>query len=76
MFGAPKKLYLTSQEYEKKNWEASLVLDLFISVQVVQIFSSVLQKGEVKLEKSAITLKYAIDAEKISWYGGRVMPFL
>ena len=44
-----------SQDYGK-NWEASLVHDLFISIQLVRIFSSMLQQGEVKLEKSVITL--------------------
>ena len=34
----------------KKNWEASLVHELFISIQFVRIFSSVLQEAEVKLE--------------------------
>ena len=46
-----------SQDYGKI-LEASLVHDVFISIQLVQIFSSMLQEGEVKLEKSAIALKY------------------
>ena len=53
-----------SQDYGKF-WEASLVYDLFIGIQLVRIFSSMLQQGEVNLEKSAITLKYAMDAERI-----------
>ena len=53
-----------SQDYGKI-WEASLVYGLFIGIQLVRIFSSMLQKGEVNLEKSAITLKYAMDAERI-----------
>ena len=53
-----------SQDYGK-NWEASLVYDLFISIQLVRIFSSMLQEGEVNLEKPAITLNYAMDAERI-----------
>ena len=61
-----------SQDYEQI-WEASLVHDLFISIQLVRIFSSMLQGGEVNLEKSVITVKYAMDAERIShdwlsWY--------
>ena len=48
-----------------KNWKASLGDDLFISIQFVRIFSSVLQQGEGNLEKSANTLKYAMGAEKI-----------
>ena len=32
---------------------------------IVRIFSSMLQKWEIKLENSAITLKYAMDAERI-----------
>ena len=39
--------------------------DLFISIQLVRIFSSMVQEGEVKLEKSAITLKHAMDAERL-----------
>ena len=53
-----------SQDYGKI-WEASLVYDLFIGIQLVRIFSSMLQQGEVNLEKSAITLKYAMDAKRI-----------
>ena len=53
-----------SQDYGKI-WEASLVYGLFIGIQLVRIFSSMLQKGEVNLEKSAITLKYTMDAERI-----------
>ena len=53
-----------SQDSEKK-WEASLVHYLFISIQLVRIFSSILQEEEVKPKNSAITLKYAIDAERI-----------
>ena len=56
-----------SQDYGKI-WEASLVYGLFIGIQLVRIFSSMLQKGEVNLEKSAITLKYAMDAERIYGY--------
>ena len=40
--------------------------DQFISIQLVRIFSSMLEQGEVNLEKSAITLKYAMEAERIS----------
>ena len=39
-----------SQDYGKI-WEASLVYDLFIGIQLVRISSSILQKGEVNLEK-------------------------
>ena len=46
-------------------WEASLVHDLFISIQLVRIFCSMLQQEEVNLEKLAITLKYAMDAQRI-----------
>ena len=53
-----------SQDYGKI-WVASLVHDLFIGIHLVRIFSSMLQEGEVNLEKSAITLKYAMDAERI-----------
>ena len=44
----------------------NLMHDLFISIQLVRIFSSVPQQGEENLEKSVITLKYAMDAERIS----------
>ena len=44
------------QDYGKI-WEASIVHDLFISIQLVRISSSMLQKEEVKLEKSAINLR-------------------
>ena len=54
--------------------------DLSIGIQLVRIVSSVLQQGEVNLEKSAITLKYAMDAERILpcpdiilWCPNRVM---
>ena len=36
--------------------------------ELVRVFSSMLQEGKVKLVKSAITLKYAIDDEKIYAY--------
>ena len=39
--------------------------DLIIGILLVRIFSSMLQEGEINLEKSAITLKYAMDAERI-----------
>ena len=52
-----------SQDYGQI-WEASLVHDLFIIIQV-RIFSSMLQQGEVNLEKLAMSLKYAMDAERI-----------
>ena len=48
-----------------KIWEASLVHDQLICIQLVRIFSSIVQEGEVKLEKWAITLRYAMDAERI-----------
>ena len=38
-----------SQVYGKI-WEASLVYDLFISIQLVRIFFSMLQEGEVNFE--------------------------
>ena len=53
-----------SQDYGKF-WETSLVHGLFISIQIVRIFSPMLKEGEVKLEKSAITIKYVMGAEKI-----------
>ena len=53
-----------SQDYGK-NWEASLVHDLLISIQLFRIFSSMLHKEGDKFEKSAITLKYAMDADRI-----------
>ena len=46
-------------------FDASLVHDRFISIQFVRFCSSMLHEGEVKLIKSAITLKYAMDAERI-----------
>ena len=51
-----------SQDYGNI-WEASLVN---FSIQVIRIFSFMLQEGEVKLEISAITLKNAMDAERLS----------
>ena len=53
-----------TQDYGKF-WKASLVHDLFISIQLVRNFSAMLQEGNVKFEKSAITLKYAMDSERI-----------
>ena len=38
---------------------------MLISIQLVRIFSFMLQEGEVKLEKLAITPKYATDAKRI-----------
>ena len=48
-----------NQNYGKIR-EASPVHYLFISIQLVQIFSSMIQEGEVQLEQSVITLKHAI----------------
>ena len=44
-----------------------MVHDLFISIQLVRIFSSMYMyhEREVKLDKSAIRLKYSMDAERI-----------
>ena len=53
-----------NQDYGKI-WKASLAHDLFISIQLARMFYSMLQEGEVKLEKSAFTLKYVIDAVRI-----------
>ena len=53
-----------SQDYGK-NWEANRVYDLFISIQLIQSFSSMLQERKDKLEKSAIKLKYDMNAERI-----------
>ena len=52
----------TKEKFEKQVWYTIL----FISIPLVRIFSFVLQQGEVNLEKSTITLKYAMDAERIS----------
>ena len=56
VFGALQKLYLIGQA-DGKILDTSLMHDLFISIQFVRIFSSMFQEGEVKLEKSVITLK-------------------
>ena len=53
-----------SQDYGKIK-KANLVHDLCIIILLVRIFSSMLQEGEVNLEKSVITLKYAMDAERV-----------
>ena len=39
--------------------------EVFLNIKKVRIFSSGAYLGEVELEKSAITLKYATDAERI-----------
>ena len=38
---------------------------VFLNIKLVRIFSSGAYLGEIELEKSAITLKYATDAERI-----------
>ena len=53
-----------SQDYGKF-WEASLVYDLFISIQIVQIFSFMLQEGEVNLEKNGHYAKIRYGREKV-----------
>ena len=39
--------------------------EVYLNIKLVRIFSSRVYLGEVELEKSAITLKYATDAERI-----------
>ena len=72
VFGAPQKLFKRVGTTDK-NWKASLLHDLFISVQLVRIFSFMLQEGEIKLEKPATTLKgkshIAIRPEGVSLVG-------
>ena len=43
----------------------SSAYEVFLNIKLVRIFSSGAYLGEVELEKSAITLKYATDAETI-----------
>ena len=52
--GLRKKLCKRGRQYE-----------VFLNIKKVRIFSSGAYLGEVELEKSAITLKYATDAERI-----------
>ena len=39
--------------------------EVYLNIKLVRIFSSGAYLGEVELEKSTITLKYATDAERI-----------
>ena len=39
--------------------------EVFLNIKLVRIFSSGAYLGEIELEKSVITLKYATDAERI-----------
>ena len=42
-----------------------LAYEVYLNIKLVQIFSSGAYLGEVEIEKSTITLKYATDAERI-----------
>ena len=46
---------------------------MYLNIKLVRIFSSGAYLGEVEIEKSTITLKYATDAERI--YHGRSLSF-
>ena len=39
--------------------------EVYLNIKLVRIFSSWAYLGEVEIEKSTITLKYATDAERI-----------
>ena len=39
--------------------------ELYLNIKLVRIFSSGAYLGEVEIEKSPITLKYATDAERL-----------
>ena len=41
--------------------------EVFLNIEIVRIFSSGAYLGEVKIEKSTVTLKYVTGAERIRY---------
>ena len=48
--------------------------EVFPNIKLVRILSSGADCGEVEIEKSTITLKYATDAERIGFNKGLCTP--
>ena len=49
----------------KKNMQERSAYEVYLNIKLFRIFSSGAYLGEVEIEKSTITLKYATDAERI-----------